>query len=339
MSAELGESAPHIPAGRSGDQRRPYTDTRDLTPFRKAVVRTPVRGLAGNVGGVVTGLIAGRAPGTLVAEGGVPRLGKVGGGRAAGKTAKAVHAAIFGSTDPDPLITLARTYPGWAGLCYLMAGLLAYAHGGHLRASELLQHGLSLRNDAAANRYASVYLAGVVTRVEVAERIEVPVLFSEEAVFLALSHSLRETGQAEAALAALAGLPPSLPLALARCSLAAELGRDVEVVADTEGLLNADDLAAALLLVRARSLRKLGAYSAARAALQEVLRRRKTDFTLRSDALTDQALLLLEAGRKALGSREWQRRKPAEVEAVKAIRKDAEMHELWDREYGRADED
>jgi tetratricopeptide (TPR) repeat protein len=338
MSAELGESAPHIPAGQSREQHRPYTDTRDLTPFRKAVVRTPVRGLAGNVGGVVVGLVAGRAPGTLAAEGGVPRLGKVG-GRAAGKTAKAVHAAIFGSTDPDPLITLARTYPGWSGLCYLMAGLLAYAHGGHLRASELLQHGLSLRNDVDANRYAAVHLAGVVTRVEVAERIEVPVLFSEEAVFLALSHSLRETGQAEAALAALAGLPPSLPLALARCSLAAELGRDVEVVADTEGLLNADDLAAALLLVRARSLRRLGAYGAARAALQEVLRRRKTDFTLRSDALTDRALLLLDAGRKTLGSREWQRRKPAEVEAVKAIRKDAEMHELWDREYGRVDDD
>ena len=347
MSAGLGESAPYIPRGHTPDgplpygqsraERRPYVDTRDLTPYRRVLVRTPVRGLAGNVGDVVAGLMAGRLPGTLTAEGGVPRLGKVA-GRMPSKTAKAVHAAVFSSTEPDRLITLARAYPGWAGLCYLMAGLLAYTHGGHLRASELLQLGLSLRNDDAANRYAAVYLAGVVTRVEVAERIEVPVLFSEEAVFLALSHSLRETGQTEAALAALAGLPPSLPLALARCSLAAELGRDAEVVADTEGLLNADDLAAALLLVRARSLRRLGAYGASRAALQEVLRRRKTDFTLRSDALTDRTLLLLDAGRKTLGAREWQRRKPAQLEAVKAIRKDAEMHELWDREYGRPDD-
>jgi hypothetical protein len=328
--------AGHIGSGQFGGsprQRRLYTDTRDLTPFRKAVVRTPVRGLAVDVGGVVNGLIAGRIPGTLAAEGGVPRLGR-GGGRMPGRITKAVHSAVFGSTDPDRLITLARTYPGWAGVCYLMAGLLEYSHGGHLRAAELLQHGLSLRNDADANRYAAVYLAGVITRVEVAERIEVPVLFSEEAVFLALSHSLRETGQAEAALAALAGLPPSLPLALARCSLAAELGHDVEVVADTEGLLNADDLAAALLLVRARSLRRIGAYSAARSDLQEVLRRRKTSIALRSDALTDRALLLLDAGRKSLGSRDWQRRKSAQVDVVKAIRKDAEMHELWDREYG-----
>jgi hypothetical protein len=41
-------------------------------------------------------------------------------------------------------------------------------------------------------------------------------------------------------------------MALARCSLEAVLGRNAEVAADTEGLLNGDDLSAALLLVRAR---------------------------------------------------------------------------------------
>jgi tetratricopeptide (TPR) repeat protein len=325
MSAGPPESVPLYPQSL-------YRDTRDLTPFRKALVRTPVRGVAENVGGLVSDVLAGRVRGALAVEGGVPRLGKL-----PGKAARSVHAAIFGSTDPDRLITLARAFPGWAGLCYLVAGLLAYSHGGYLRASELLRRGLSVRNDDDANRYASEYLSGVLTRVEVAERLEVPVLFSEEAVFLALSHSLRETGQPDAALAALAGLPPSLPLALARCSLAAALGRDAEVAGDTEGLLNGDDLSAALLLVRARSLRRLGEYGAARAALQEVLRRRKTDFTLRSDALTDRALLLLDTGRKSLNPRQWPRRKPAEPETLKAFRKDVEAHELWDREYGKAD--
>lgn len=309
-----------------------YRDTRDLTPFRRAVVRTPVRGLAGNVGSLVADVMAGRIRGTLAVEGPVPKLGRM-----PGKAPRAVHGAVFRATDPDQLIALARSFPGWAGLCYLMAGLLAYSQGGHLRAAELLQRGLLTRNDDDASRFAAACLSGVLIRVEVAERIEVPALFSEEAVFLALSHSLRETGRTEAALAALAGLPPSLPHALARCALAAALGRDDEVVADTEGLLNGDDLSAALLLVRARSLRRLGDYPAARSALQEVLRRRKTDFSLRNDALTDRALLLLDSGRKSLDPREWQRRKPAGLEAVKAIRKDAEMHELWDREYGQAD--
>ena len=329
MSSGPGESA-HRPAL--------YRDQRDLAPFRTPIIRTPVRGLAGGVGGMVSGVLPGRVRGTLPVEGGPPRLGKVG-GRAPAKAAKAVHSAIFGSSDPERLIALAHAYPGWAGLCYLMAGLLYYAQGGHLRASELLQRGLLTRNDDEANRYASTYLARVITRVSVAERVEVPVLFSEEAVFLALSHSLRETGQGEAALAALAGLPPSLPMALARCSLAASLGRDPDVVADTEGLLNGDDLSAALLLVRARSLRRLGADTLARAALQEVLRRRKTDFTLRSDALTDRALLLLDNGRRVLSRLEWQHGQRAELETVRTLRRDAELHELWDREYGRDDND
>ena len=133
MSSEPGESAP-----------RPalYSDHRDLTPFRTPVIRTPVRGLAEGV----TGVLAGRIRGTLPVEGGTPRLGKVG-GRSPSKSAKAAHAAIFGSSDPDRLIALAHTYPGWAGLCYLMAGLQSYAQGGYLRASELLQRGLLIRND------------------------------------------------------------------------------------------------------------------------------------------------------------------------------------------------
>ncbi|MEO5780660.1 MULTISPECIES: hypothetical protein [Arthrobacter] len=315
----------------------PYRDTRDLTPFRKTVVRTPVRDAAEGVGGLVSEILGARIRGTLFAEGGPPRLGKVA-GRTPGKTAKAVHAAIFGSTDPDRLIALARASPGWAGLCYVMAGLLAYTHQEHLRASVLLQRGLSIRNDDDAHRYAAEYLSGVVTRVWVAERIEVPVLFGDEAIFLALAHSLRETGQAEAALTTLAGLPPSLPMALSRCSIAAELGRDAEVVADTEGLLNGDDLSAALLLVRVRSLRRLGRLYAARGALQEVLRRRKTDFSLRSEALTERTLLLLDSGRQTLNPRDWQHRKPSQQKTVENIRKDAEMHELWDREYGRADD-
>src|SRR3954447_3793788 len=117
MSAGLGESAPytprghplhggppvgHIPYGQIRG-RQPYADNRDLTPFRKPLIRTPVRGLTSNVGEVVTGLMAGRLPGTLAAEGGVPRLGRVA-GRVPGKTTKAVHSAVFGSTEPDRLI-------------------------------------------------------------------------------------------------------------------------------------------------------------------------------------------------------------------------------------------
>ncbi|WP_457964267.1 hypothetical protein M1E17_22220 [Arthrobacter sp. D1-29] len=313
----------------SGDAALPiYRDTRDLTPFGHAHLRTPVRELADGVGGLIHGVLGGRDPALISVDGDVPRLKRM-----PSKAAKAVHAAIFANKEPERLITVARTYPGWAGLCYMMAGLLEYKHGGYLRASELLQRGLSTRNDDDANQYAAAYLMRVVTPVEVAERIEVPVLFSEESVFLALSHSLRETGQLEAALQTVARLPPSLPSALARCSLAFALGWDKEVVVWTEGLLNSDDLSAALLLLRARSLRRLGARAKAQETLKEVLRRRKTDLALRNDALTDRALLLLDNGRKSLNPRDWLRGRPAELETFEVIRKDVEERRLWEQDW------
>lgn len=305
-----------------------YRDTRDLTPFRSGQVRTPAREIAESVSGLIHGALGGRDAGLISVDGEVPRLKRL-----PGKVAKAVYEAVFTSSQADRLITLARAHPGWAGLCYVMAGLLSYKQGGYLHAVELLQRGLSMKNDDDANQFAYSYLSRVVTRVELAERIHVPVLFSEESVFLALSHSLRETGQTAAAFEALAALPPSLPTALARCGVASTLGWDEEVVAWTDGLLNADDLAAALLLVRARSLRRLGRREAALVAIKEVLRRQKTSMALRNDALTDQALLLLDNGRSLLNPRERRRRRRAELDSPKDRRKDAEMHELWDREY------
>jgi tetratricopeptide (TPR) repeat protein len=309
-----------------------YRDTRDLTPFGNTQVRTPVRDIADGVGGILHTALGGRNAGLLTVDGPVPRMKRL-----PGKAARAVYDAVFQNTDPNRLIAAGRAYPGWAGLCYVMAGLLAYKQGGYLRASELLQRGLTTRTDEDANQFASGYLTRVVTRIEVAERIEVPVLFSEEAVFLALSHSFRETGHLEAALQTVSSLPPSLPAALARCSLAHAMGRDKEVVVWTEGLLNADDLSAALLLVRARSLRRLGARAAAQQALKEVLRRRKTNLALRNDALTDRALLLLDNGRKSLNPRDWLRGRPAELETFDVIRKDVEERRLWEQEWKQLD--
>lgn len=310
-----------------------YRDSRDLTPFGGGQVRTPAKEIAEGVGGLIHGVLGGRDSARISVDGSVPRLKPL-----PGRTAKAVYDAIFANTDPNRLIAAAREYPGWAGLCYVMAGLLAHKQGGYLRAVELLQRGLSIRNDDDANQFAASYLTRVVTRVEVAERVEVPVLFSEESVFLALSHSLRETGQTEAALEALTMLPPSVPTALAKCALAYTLGRDQEVVVWTEGLLNADDLSAALLLVRARSLRRLGAHEQAHRALKEVLRRRRTSMALRNDALTDRALLVLDNGRKSLNPRDWRRRR-AELETFEVIRKDVQERRLWEQEWKELDGD
>jgi hypothetical protein len=115
------------------------------------------------------------------------------------------------------------------------------------------------------------------------------------------------------------------------------LGRDKQVVIWTEGLLNSDDLSAALLLLRARSLRRLGARAKSEETLREVLRRRKTDMMLRNDALTDRAFLLLDNGRKSLNPRDWLRGRPAELETFEVIRKDVEERRLWEQEWEKLD--
>ncbi|MFH5879003.1 hypothetical protein [Arthrobacter sp. NA-172] len=316
-----------------------FADTRDITPFRNGHVRTSVSGLADGLNDAIAGVLKGKAAGRIDVAGDVPKLKRL-----AGKTAKSVYDAIFTSTEPDSLIGVARTYPGWAGLCYVIAGLLAYKHGGYLRASELLQRGLSIRIDDAASQFSGSYLGRVVTRVEVAERIDVPILFSEESVFLALSHCFRETGQTEEALDVLASLPPSLPTALARCTVAASLERHADVITWTEGLRNADDLSAALLLIRAQSLRAFGERVAAQATLGEVLRRKKTSLALRNDALTDRALLMLDVGRRTLSPRpsipgaitrkRRGGRQRSELETVDGIRKDVEVRRLWNKDFG-----
>jgi len=305
-----------------------FHDVRDLTPFRDGYVRTPVRGLADGVNEVLSGVLTGRDQARLSLVGSVPRLKML-----SSKQVKAMHDAVFSSTEPDRLLAFARTNPGWAGLCHIMAGLLVYKHGGYLRASELLQRGLTTRIDDDASQFSATYLGQVVTRVEVAERIEVPVLFSEESVFLALAHCLREMGMTEAALEAVAGLPPSLPSALARCTAAFSLERHRDVVLWTEGLLNTDDLSAALLLIRARSQRARGDFESAQASLREVLRRRKTNLVLKNDALTDRALLALDQGRRTLTPRSRRPAPPAELESVEVIRKDAEMRRLWENDF------
>ena len=130
---------------------------------------------------------------------------------------------------------------------------------------------------------------------------------------------------------------PGFVFACASSSAAECTSREGVVVIWTEGLLNSDDLSAALLLIRARSLRRLGARAKSEETLGEVLRRRKTDMMLRNDAMTDRAFLLLDNGMKSLNPRDWLRGRPAELETFEVIRKDVEERSLWEQEWEKLD--
>ena len=291
-----------------------FHDPRDLTPFRGAQVYAPVRGF----GRRLARRVAHRAR--------APKLR-----RFAGKPERLVHAAVFGTDEPERLILAARAHPGWSGLCYVLAGLHAYRAHQHAQAAELLARGLNGASEPAAAAFAAEYLGGLSHWIEVAEGVEVDVRFSEESVCLALAHSLREIGRPADALTALAPLPPSLPAALASCRLAEVLGRPRDVVAWTEGLTNRDDLAAALLVLRARALRSLGRRGDAQAALREALRRRRTSFAVKNAAATERALLMLGVGRRNGAKAAPGPRTPGELRRAQ----DGEARDAWLRDFER----
>lgn len=292
------------------DRQHTFRDPRDLTPFRGVRIFSPVRGLLDrrNQRGCAAKLR-----------------------RFPSRAERAVFEAVFRDREPERLVLLARTYPGWAGLCYVMAGLLAYRSHQHAQAAELIQRGVAGENEPAAAHFAADYLGSWSLWIELSEGISVEALFSEEAVCLALAHSLREIGHPRDALDALAPLPPSLPTSLAASRLAEILGRPGDVVLWTEGLTNRDDLAAALLLLRSRSLRSMGRRSDAQDAIREVTRRRRTALPLRHAAMTERALLALGVGRRSALRRAYD---GATRPGAKRT-KDAEVKELWLRDFER----
>ncbi|MCH6468779.1 hypothetical protein [Sinomonas terrae] len=292
------------------DRQRTFHDPRDLTPFRGVRVSTPVHDILDR----------------FARRSRSPRLR-----RFPAKVERAVFDAVFRSHEPERLVVLARSHSGWSGLCYVLAGLLAYRAHQHAQAAELLQRGLAGENEPAAAQFAADYLGAWSQWIELSEGVSVEVLFSEEAVCLALAHSLREIGHPGEALTALAPLPPSLPTTLAGARLAEILGRPVDVVSWTEGLTNRDDLAAALLLLRARVLRSLGRRADAQEAVREVLRRRRTPLVLRHAAMTERALLLVGVGRR----RSLRKAHDAGQRPGAKRTKDAEVRELWLRDFER----
>jgi tetratricopeptide (TPR) repeat protein len=299
--------------------RPPFHDPRDLTPFRGAQVYAPVRGIRRRLAQRVTGRTR------------APRLRPF-----ASKVEKQVHAAVFAHAEPERLVVIARAHPSWSGLCYVMAGLQAYRSHHHAQAAELLARGLAGTSEPAAAAFATEYLGGVRHWIEVSEGVEVEVLFSEEAVCLALAHSLREVGRPDEALAVLAPLPPSMPTALASCRLAEVLGRPHDIVAWTEGLANASDLAAALLVLRARALRELGRRADAHAAVREALRRRRTAFAVKNSAATERALLMLGVSRRRRGAAASAPSSAfEELRALTQARRarDTEARELWLKDF------
>jgi len=319
-----GKPPRNLPPHPVGGGMPVHRETREITPFVGVVFQVSVRKIAGGLGQRIR---AGRGLDP------VNRFAfREGPGRLqgfSGKFAKALHAEITMGGGPERLILLARSHSGFAGLCYVLAGLRAYQGRQYPQAVELLRRGQETLVDDSAHRFMQRHLLGLVVEVELSDGVAARILYSDEALHYAAAHALREVGEVEAAVVELEQVPHSPAKALALAQLAS-LQEDFESeIRLSEGARNADELSAALLLLRARAQRQSGRLKDADETLTEVLRRKGTALQLRNAALTERALLVLDAGWKALP-----RTRPGRV-AAKPRSGERDAHQEWSKEFRR----
>ncbi|MFJ3957240.1 hypothetical protein [Arthrobacter sp. NPDC090010] len=272
-----------------------HRERRDITPFVGVVFQVSVRKLAGGLGERIRASRGLDPVNRFTFREGPGRLPGF-----SGKFAKALHAELGAGGGPERLIQLARTHSGFAGLCYVLAGLRAYQARQYPQAVELLRRGQATLVDDTAHRFMERHLLGLVIEVELSEGLAARILYSDEALRYAAAHALREVGEVSAAVEQLEQVPHSPAKALALAQLASLQEDYGSVIGLSEGARNGDELSAALLLLRARAQRQTGRFKDAEATLAEVLRRKGTALQLRNAAHTERALLVLDAGWKAL---------------------------------------
>ncbi|MDP5226796.1 MULTISPECIES: hypothetical protein [Arthrobacter] len=272
-----------------------HQDARDITPFVGVVFQVSVRKLASGLGERV------RASRGLDP---VHRFSfREGPGRLPGfssKFAKALHAELTAGGGPERFLRLAHGHSGFAGLCFVLAGLRAYQGRQYPQAAELLRRGRETLVDDAAHRFMERHLMGLVVEVELGDGVAARILYSDEALRYATAHALREIGDLPAAVVQLDAVPSSPAKALALAHLAGLREDYASVIGLSEGVRNGEDLSAGLLLLRARAQRQTGRLTDAQSTLGEIQRRKGTALQLRNAALTEQALLMLDGGVKSL---------------------------------------
>ena len=197
-----------------------------------------------------------------------------------------------------------RAEPEVRVLAATLDGLWHFQHdgagGSADRARELLAWAVANGAERAARHpFATKYLSGRTFPVEIAGGVTAYLGLQEQAAPLALAELHQAAGDLQPAIDVVEALDPTGPAALSLAELYSDAGRDADVVTLTNGLTNADDATALLLVLRGRAFSRLGYQDAAREALKEALRVRTRMPAVRCRALVERAAVNLAVNRKA----------------------------------------
>jgi len=152
-------------------------------------------------------------------------------------------------------------------------------------------------------KYAGAYTITL----ELADGVRVTMSLGREAVGLALAELYQATARLTRAIEVVEYLEPTFTAAVSLAELYSDAGRSPDVIELTNSLTNESDAHAFLLVLRARALRELDMFDAARESLKEAMRRRSVDPEIRRRGYLERANTYLAQGRRAQARKDLER--------------------------------
>lgn len=222
---------------------------------------------------------------------------------------KALYQAVAAGTPrPDDLPKVGREHPEVRVLAAALEGFLQFQTGNHTRARECLAWAFAQPQDPFTLPFAVKYLTGASITVEISSGVSAALPMDKAALALAVAELHQEAGDLDAAIGTVERVdPPTVFAALSLAELYVEAGRYADAVEITDGMSNADDASALLLVFRGVALREQGFHDAAREAFKEALRFRTRASGVRHRALVERASSYLMQGRNAMARKDLEK--------------------------------
>ena len=144
-------------------------------------------------------------------------------------------------------------------------------------------------------------------RLSVADGVLAELPVNRESLGLLLAELEQQDGDLDAAAAVVEHLNPTSVAALSLAELYSLMDRWSEVIEVTEGIENAEDVTALLLVYRGRAFRQLGYHEAAHETLKQALRFRSRQEQILNLARIERGKNYLDQGKRSQARKDFER--------------------------------
>jgi tetratricopeptide (TPR) repeat protein len=188
---------------------------------------------------------------------------------------------------------------------YTLAGLFLAGDAADT-AKPLLESIFASKQEPTSTPFFQRYMNAHV-EISIAGGVTASLPLNRDAVGLTLAEIYQREGELAKAIDVVEQLEPSAYAAVSLAELYVDAERYADVVELTDGVENADDACALLLVFRGIALREQGYTDAAHEAFKEALRSRSRDAAIRHYALSERATNYVAQGKKGMARKDLER--------------------------------